>query len=242
MGTHDGAHGRSLPPGRPASAEFRRQSRARIVFIAAASITWLFTLICVIGVAADGDPEARLGFVILGVPFLAAALATTYGARTPRAGEPTGAGEITRAAHGRTAPVPAPASGALDLGHLPAGTSATLATMRAGYAELDAKLTAEERDTEAWRTMTQIVHTIVPTTVSTYRRVAGYGDADAEFTSAVELLSRTFDERRTVVETAMLDGLHTEARYIEDRFTPSELTIDDRTGGEHTAAPDQPRG
>ena len=217
MGTH-GAAG--------ASGAARRRTRARVALIAAASITWLFTAICLIGVCADGDPEARLGFVVLGVPFLVAALATTYGARTAGAGGQAGAGEITRAAQGEVATVSLTKPDGLDLANLPAGTRSSIEAMRRSYAELDAKLTDDERDTEAWRTMTQIVHSIVPTTVGTYRRVAGYGDADAEFSHAVSLLSRTFEERRTAVTTAMLEGLRIEARYIEDRFTPSELTVD----------------
>ena len=66
MGAHD--VGRGDPAGGAASTGAQRASRLRTVFVAAASITWLFTLICLIGVIADGDSDARLGFVILGVP------------------------------------------------------------------------------------------------------------------------------------------------------------------------------
>ncbi len=229
MGTDDAAGG-PLPEGGTVSRAARRKSWARAVLIAAASITWLFTVICLIGLVADGESDARLGFVILGVPFLVAALATTYGARTVGSREPTGAAEITRAARGKGS-VPAPSADALDLGNLPAGTSSTLEAMRRSYADLDTKLADDERDTEAWRTMTQIVRSIVPTTVDTYRRVAGYDGAEAEFTRAVRLLSQTFDERRGVVTGAMLDDLRTEARYIEDRFPTSDLTIDDPSNG-----------
>ena len=99
--------------------------------------------------------------------------------------------------------------------------------MRRSYADLDTKLGGDERDTEAWQTMTQIMTSIVPTTVATYRRVAGEHDADAEFARAVRLLSVTFADRRAIVTSDMVDRLRTETRYIEDRFKPSDLTVDD---------------
>jgi hypothetical protein len=232
VGKHDGDSGDLPPTGAPASAGYTRQSRSVIVLIAAAAITWLFTLICLIGVVGDADPSGRLGFVILGVPFLAAALSTTYAARAAGSRGRIGAGAIMRAAQGSGASAHLATPDEADLDHLPDGTASLLQDMRRSYAELDVKLSDDERDTEAWQTMTQIVRSIVPTTLSTYRRVAGYDDADAEFSRAVRLLSRTFDERRAVVARTMLDGLHTETRYIEDRFLPSELTVDDRSDGQ----------
>jgi hypothetical protein len=77
--------------------------------------------------------------------------------------------------------------------------------------------------------MTQIMQSIIPTTVATYRRVAGDNDADAEFARAVRLLSATFAERRAIVTGHMVDRLRAETRYIEDRFKPSDLTVDDAT-------------
>lgn len=229
VGRQDVEGGDPLPTSTRALAGSSRRSRSIIVLIGAAAITWLFTVICLIGVVGDTDPSGRLGFVILGVPFLAAALSTTYGARTVGSRETIRVGAIMRAAQGGGASVPVAATDDLNLDLLPDGTAALLQGMRRSYAELDAKLSDDERNTEAWRTMTQIVRSIVPTTLITYRRVAGYDDADSEFSRAVRLLSRTFDERRAVVAHTMLDGLHTETRYIEDRFMPSELTVDDRT-------------
>ena len=232
MGAHHVAGGQ--PAGRSASTNVRRQARLRTMLIVAASITWLFTVICLIGLIADGDPDGRLGFVILGLPFLAAALACTYGARALSQDEQVDAGEISRAAQGRWAPVSVATPDELSLDNLPAQTTSALESMRRSYADLDAKLAGAERDREAWQTMTQIVCSIVPTTVSTYRKVAGNADADAEFVRAVGMLSRSFDERRAVVTGGMLDDLRIETRYIEDRFKPSELTVDN--------PPDKPNG
>jgi hypothetical protein len=227
VGAHD--VGAGDPGGGAASTGVQRASRLRTVLVAAASITWLFTLICLIGVIADGDSDGRLGFVILGVPFLAAALACTYGARTIATGEQLGAGAIIRAAHGESTSLSIAPTAELDFNNLPGGTMSTLEAMRRSYADLDTKLDGDERDTEAWQTMTQIMQSIIPTTVATYRRVAGDNDADAEFARAVRLLSATFAERRAIVTGHMVDRLRAETRYIEDRFKPSDLTVDDAT-------------
>lgn len=231
MGVHDAGGGprggQPLPVDGTSPTGSRRRTRSFVVLVAAASITWLFTVICVIGLAADGESDGRLGFAVLGVPFLVAALATTYAARniaTPGPKAPAVPAAATSALHASL--------GQLELDDLPGPTSQLLQAMRRSYDDLDAKLTDDERDTEAWRTMTHIVSAIVPETVNAYRRVAGYGDADADFMHSVRLLNQTFDERRSVVTAAMLDELHTETHYIEDRFTPSELTTDASTNGQ----------
>ncbi len=171
MGRHDAAGGHPLPAGRPASVGYQRESRSRVVLVVAASITWLFTIICLIGVVADTDPSARLGFVILGVPFLAAALATTYGARSVGSREQAGAGEITRAARGGGASVPVAASDELDLDNLPDGTTSVLEAMRRSYAELDAKL-SDDDSTSAGRSSQAQCSTVCAPRPATSRTVS----------------------------------------------------------------------